>query len=176
MAHRLRTVHTADLGPAERSAVRALLDEAFAGQCGDDDWDHALGGVHALVEQDGRVLAHGSVVQRVLLHGGRALRCGYVEGVAVAPSARRQGLAGQVLAALEGVIARAYDLGALSATDEAVALYEGRGWQPWRGPTAVLAPEGLLPTPGEAPHVLVGAAALDLDGLLACDPREGDPW
>lgn len=49
------------------------------------------------------VLAHGSVVQRRVLHNGRSLRVGYVEAVAVRPGLRRQGLGGQVMGALERV-------------------------------------------------------------------------
>ena len=45
----LRTAHTADLGPAGLKAARALLDEVFHGEVTEADWEHALGGVHALV-------------------------------------------------------------------------------------------------------------------------------
>jgi hypothetical protein len=41
------------------------------------------GGIDALVREGEAVIAHGSVVQRRLLHSGRALRTGYVEAVAV---------------------------------------------------------------------------------------------
>ena len=50
----------------------------------DQDWEHALGGVHAVAWLDGEVVGHASVVQRRLLHDGRALRTGYVEGVGCA--------------------------------------------------------------------------------------------
>jgi aminoglycoside 2'-N-acetyltransferase I len=118
------------------------------------------------------------VVQRRLLHGGRALRAGYVEAVAVAASHRRRGLASAVMAELEGVIHRAYDLGALSATDAGAALYASRGWQLWRGPISALTPSGTVRTPHEdgALHVLPCAAPLDLTGELTGDWRDGDPW
>ena len=35
----------------ELAAIRALLDEAFDGDFGDDDWEHALGGIHVLVHE-----------------------------------------------------------------------------------------------------------------------------
>lgn len=41
----MRTVVTADLTAEEADQLRSLLDEAFAGGFGDDDWSHALGGV-----------------------------------------------------------------------------------------------------------------------------------
>ena len=85
----LRTAHTADLDPAARAAARTLLDEAFHGDVTDADWEHALGGVHALVWDGPTLIGHGSVIQRRLLHRGRALRAGYVEAVAVHPDRQR---------------------------------------------------------------------------------------
>ena len=111
----LRTAHTADLGPAAVSAVRDLMDAVFDGVC-DDTFDNALGGVHALILDGGDLIAHGSVVQRRLLYGGRALRAGYVEGVAVRAGRRRQGHGAAVMTELERVIRSAYHLGALGAS------------------------------------------------------------
>ena len=88
----LRTAHTADLGAGEKAAIRRLMDAAF-GDVSDDTFDNVLGGVHALVLEDGELIGHGSVVQRRLLHAGRALRTGYIEGVAVRADQRRQGTA-----------------------------------------------------------------------------------
>jgi aminoglycoside 2'-N-acetyltransferase I len=31
------------------AAARELMDEAFGGEFGDADWEHALGGLHAVV-------------------------------------------------------------------------------------------------------------------------------
>ncbi len=56
------------------------------------DWEHCLGGLHALVWRGPRLVAHAALVQRRLLHRGRALRAGHVEGVAVHPDVQRQGL------------------------------------------------------------------------------------
>ncbi|MDG4863114.1 GNAT family N-acetyltransferase, partial [Streptomyces sp. T-3] len=85
----LRTAHTANLTRAELDAARALLDDAFDGDFSDEDWDHGLGGLHACVhDETGTLLAHGSVVQRRVLHAGRSYRVGYVEAVAVRADAR----------------------------------------------------------------------------------------
>src|SRR5258708_12892646 len=81
----LRTAHTADLDPADLKAARALLDEVFLGEMTDADWEHGLGGMHALVWDGPALIGHGSVIQRRLLHQGRALRAGYVEAVAGRP-------------------------------------------------------------------------------------------
>ena len=85
------------------------------------DWEHSLGGVHAIAWDGDELVGHAAVVQRRLLHGGRALRAGYVEGVGVRADHRRQGHAAAMMDALERVVRGAYDLGALGATDEAVA-------------------------------------------------------
>ena len=174
----LTLLHTAQLGRELLDDVRSLLDDAFGSDFADADWQHVLGGLHALVHEGERLVAHGSVVQRRLVHGGRALRIGYVEGVAVDADRRRSGRASAVMAALEEVVGRAYDAGALSASDEGALLYTARGWQRWRGTTWALTPSGRIRTPedDDAVFVLPGAAALDLDGELTCDWRDGDLW
>ena len=177
---RARVVHTSALGPAEIAEIRSLMHVAFDGDFDDEDLEHGLGGIHALVRDpaDGTLLAHGSVVMRRMLHGGRALRCGYVEAVAVRADRRRTGLGGLVMDELEAVIRGAYDLGALGASDDGEALYLGRGWRRWRGTASVLAPDGLRRCPDEEGSVFVlpTEALLDLDADLACDWRDGDVW
>ena len=43
----------------------------------DEDWEHCLGGVHALVWDGTDLIGHASLIQRRLLHGGSALRAGW---------------------------------------------------------------------------------------------------
>jgi aminoglycoside 2'-N-acetyltransferase I len=174
----VRTAHTADLDAATLGAARALLEAVFPGELTEEDWEHALGGVHALAWEDGELIAHASVIQRRLLHGGRALRTGYVEGVGVHPDRRRRGHGAAVMAEVERVIRGAYDLGALGATDEAAAFYAARGWRPWEGRTSAMTPRGVVRTPEEDGAILVlpVAVALDFGGELTCDWRDGDPW
>ena len=174
----LHLAHTADLDRASLDAARNLLAVVFEGELTEHDWEHALGGVHALMWEGDALVGHASVVQRQLLHGGRSLRAGYVEGVGVRADARRRGHAGAMMQALERVVHAAYDLGALGATDEAARFYEGRGWMPWRGTLSALTPAGIVPTPDEAGsiYVLPHESALDLDGELSCDWRDGDVW
>ena len=143
----LRTAHTADLGAAEKAAIRSLMDAAFDG-VSDDTFDNVLGGVHALILEDGELIGHGSVVQRRMLHAGRALRTGYIEGVAVRADRRRQGHGARLMAALERIVRSAYELGALGASPEGARLYASRGWQLWRGPSSAMTPDGIRPTPG----------------------------
>lgn len=173
-----RTAHTADLTPAELSAIRVLLDDAFDGDFSDEDFEHGLGGVHALVQDDaGRFVAHGSVIMRRVRYRDRWLRVGYVEAVAVRADARRAGLGGRVMAELERVIDRAYDAGMLSASDEGAALYAARGWAVWRGRVCALGPEGVVHLPDEEGTTFVRpalAGALDLASELVFDWRDGD--
>ena len=174
----MRTAHTSELDAATLAAARALLDEVFAGELTDHDWEHALGGVHALIWDGDELAGHASVVQRRLLHGGRALRAGYVEGVGVRARTRRRGYGGALMEAIGRVIEGAYEIGALGATDEAIGLYERFGWRRWDGPLFALTPEGTVRTPEDdgAVFVLSAGAALDLAGELTCDWRDGDVW
>ena len=80
----VRTLRTSDLSASESAALRRLLDDAFARDFSDDDWDHARGGWHILIDERDRVIAHGSVVPRRLHVADRAVLTGYVEAVAVA--------------------------------------------------------------------------------------------
>lgn len=177
-AAEIRTAHTADLDAATRAAARSLLDEVFEGDMSDHDWEHCLGGVHALVWEGGELVGHAALVQRRLLHGGRALRTGYVEGVGVRPDRRGRGYGAALMAALERVVRGAYDLGALGSTDEALGFYAARGWRRWLGPTSALTPAGVVRTEEDdgGVHVLPVTAGLDLTGELVCDWRDGDLW
>jgi len=174
----VRLAHSSTLAAATLDSAHAMLVAAFDGDFAPDDWEHSIGGMHAYVEEDGAVVAHAAVVQRRLLHGGRALRAGYVEGVGVRADQRGRGLGRAVMAALDPVLRGAYDLGALGATDAAVGLYRQLGWQQWRGPTSALTPDGIVRTEDadEYVYVLELAAPLDLDGALVCDWRDGDVW
>lgn len=171
----LRIVPTADV---DLAPVRALCDAAFGtAEFNDDHWDHALGGLHALVHDGDRLVAHAALVTRRLLHAGRSLRTGYVEAVAVSPDARRRGHGTAVMRALERHL-DGYALGALAASDQGRTLYLGLGWTVWPGTTAVLAPTGIEPTPEEDGGILVrpATARLDPGSPLICDWREGDVW
>lgn len=173
------TAHTARVPADVLAGSRALMDLAFD-DFEDEDWNHALGGEHAWAAEDGRVVAHGSLVLRRCYlgddEGGRVLRVGYVEAVAVHPEHQRRGLGGAVMAALEQ-LAPAYDLLALGASDAGRPMYGARGWVPWRGTLHVLGPSGRVRCDEEEGHVLVHSAdGLDLDAPLTCDWRDGDVW
>ena len=137
-----------------------------------------LGGVHALVLDDGELIGHGSVVQRRLLHAGRALRTGYIEGVAVRADRRRQGHGALLMAVLERVVRSAYQLGALGASAEGGRLYASRGWQLWRGPSSAMTPDGIQRTADKDGiiYVLPVSVPVDVSGELTCDWRPAALW
>jgi aminoglycoside 2'-N-acetyltransferase I len=176
----LRRTHTAELSAAQLGEVRRLLDAAFAGRFGDDDWEHTLGGVHFLVLEQDELVGHVAVVQRRLVHRNRAVRTGYVEGLAVRGDRRRRGHAAAAMAEAERLIERAYDLGGLSDGTGIEGYYQRRGWLAWAGPTFVLGPDGPRWTPEEDGTVLLRrtptSPELDLSAPLGCDWRPGDAW
>jgi aminoglycoside 2'-N-acetyltransferase I len=175
----LRTAHTAELDEATLTAARELLETAFAGDFSEHDWEHCVGGLHALSYEDGELVGHAALVERRLLHGGRALRAGYVEGVGVRPDRRRRGHGGALMDPLERRVRSDYDLGALGATDQAGRFYRARGWLLWEGPTSALTPTGLVRTEEDdgCVHILpMDGVSLDRAGELTCDWREGELW
>jgi len=174
----LVVAHTADLSKVTLVAARGLLERVFDGELDDHDWEHALGGMHALVWESGDLVGHAAVIGRRIIHQGRALRAGYVEGVGVRADRRRRGHGAAMMDAVERIVRNAYDVGALGATDQAIPFYAGRGWQVWTGRSSALTPDGIRPTPDDdgAIYVLAVGRPLDLTGELTCDWRDGDVW
>ena len=159
-----------------------MLDDAFAGDFSDDDWDHALGGVHVLAEVDDALVGHAAVVPRRVWLDGEERACGYVEAVAVASRARRRGVGVAVMRVI-GELLAPYDLGALAATDAGAPLYSRTGWTTWTGRLAVRASDGSVrPTPDDRGAVMVigdaacAARAADETAVLTVDDRPGDAW
>lgn len=173
-----RLVHTAELDGETLQRICRMVTDAFAGDFTENDWEHTLGGMHALIWQHGAIIAHAAVVQRRLFYRGSALRCGYVEGTAVREDWRGQGLARALMDAVEQVTRGAYQLGALSSSARARGLYKSRGWLPWAGPTSVLTPTGPTRTPEDDGSVFVLPVDVspDTSAELMCDWRLGDVW
>ena len=174
----VRTAHTAELDAGTLKTACALLDDVFLGDWTEQDWDHACGGIHALAWHGTELIGHASVVQRRLLHGDRALRAGYVEGVGVRADHRGRGVGSAMLDAVERVIRGAYDLGALGSSEDAARFYAARGWTLWQGPSFALTPNGIVRTEDEdgGIYVFPATASLDITGPLICDWRDGEVW
>ncbi len=173
--------HTSQLASAVLADCRLLLEDVFDDMT-DHDWEHVLGGMHAIAICGDQVVGHASVVQRRLVHQGWAWRTGYVEGVGVHPDWQRCGIGGRLMDPVEQIITSAYDLGALGSTDEARPMYEHHGWQPWAGPTSAMTPAGIVRTPDEDDCIYVLPASesfadvVDFTAGLTCDWRDSDVW
>ena len=182
-AVRLRRIRTEDLDTAEVAAIRAVLIEAFADESPDEqftehDWQHALGGVHVVLDVDGEIVSHASVVERELRIGGRPLRTGYVEAVGTAPASQGRGHGTAVMREVNDVICAGFELGALGTGSH--GFYERLGWRAWRGPTFVREGDGDHRTPDEDGLILVlgtpTTPPLDETAPISCDARSGDDW
>ena len=178
----VRTAETSRLSSEELTSLRAMFDAAWHGKddaFSDHDWRSATGGTHFLLEIDGAIVSHASVVDRVLETRGRDLRAGYVEAVATRSEHRRRGHATQVMLAVGAFIADRYELGALGTG--LFRFYDRMGWERWRGPTGVRMRTGVVRTPDEDGFIMVLRTPatppdLDLDALLTCGWRPGDVW
>jgi aminoglycoside 2'-N-acetyltransferase I len=176
----VREVPSPELTREEFDVLRDLFVEVWPDERFDEhDWDHALGGRHFIVEYEGTIAAHASVVRRGIEAGGVPLDTGYVEAVATRPQLQRRGFGTQVMRAASRHIRDRFALGALDTSSH--GFYERVGWERWRGPTSVRAADGLRRTADEDGCVMVlrtprTPPSLDLDAPISCDWRDGDVW
>ena len=177
----LRLLPTAALTPAELRSIRGLMDVAFGtgdDAFADEDWEHALGGVHAVLQEGATILADASVVERQLEIGSRPFRTGYVEAVATAPGHEGRGLGSRVMEAIDEHIRASFQLGALGTGRH--AFYQRLGWETWLGQLFLRTPAGLERTPDDEGYLLVlrtpASPAFDLTEPISCEWRSGDVW
>jgi aminoglycoside 2'-N-acetyltransferase I len=179
---RLRRVATDELDPTELATIRTMLIVAFGdepdGRLTDEDWAHALGGSHFILDIDGEIVSHAAVVEREVRVGGQPLRTGYVEAVATAPDRQGSGLGPIVMTAVDVDVRERFQLGVLGTGRH--HFYERLGWRTWRGPSSVRWPDGLRATPDDDGYLMVletpATPPLDLDAPIDCDWRPGDSW
>ena len=176
----VRRVSRAELTSRELASLRALFAAAWPDPedgFSEEDLDHALGGVHFVLEIDGAIVSHASVVSRTLHAGDLAISTGYVEAVATHPEHERRGYGSAVMTAA-GEHIQTYELGALGTGR--LGFYARLGWALWRGPTSVLVDGRRVQTPEDDGYVLVkmtpSSPPLDLDAPISCEWRPGDPW
>lgn len=177
----VRRLASDELRPEDVVSLRRLFDEAWPDASDpftDEDWDHALGGLHFILEEDGAIVAHASVVERELHAGEHRLPTGYVEALATRPIRQRRGFGSSVLRAVNEYLDRTFQLGALGTGS--FSFYERLGWVVWKGPTFVRTASGLVRTAEEDGYVLVrltpSSPELDLTSAISCDSRAGDVW
>jgi aminoglycoside 2'-N-acetyltransferase I len=175
----IRRATSSELSATDLAQLLDLFGACWpGGGFASDDVDHAMGGVHWIAEVRGRIVAHSSVVPRMLEAGGIPLATGYVEAVATHPAWQRRGIASRLMTAADAHIAKAYALGALSTSVPAV--YERLGWERWRGPTFVRTPDGPVRTADEDDGIMVlrtpRTPPVRGDEPLSCEWRPGDVW
>lgn len=179
---RVRRLATADLTAEEVGRIRVILDGAF-GTDEDErfteaDWDHAVGGVHFVLDLDGEIVAHASVVEREIRVGDRPLATGYVEAVATATDHQGHGHGSRLMIEVTAWIHEHFELGALGTGRH--HFYERLGWQTWAGPSWVRAPDGPRRTPDEDGYILVlrtgSSPSFEPTEPISCDWRPGDVW
>lgn len=174
----VRRLTTAEASNDLLAEIRHLLDEAFEGDFSNEDWEHALGGWHVVVEVGDAVVSHAAVVSRILEVAARPFPTGYVEGVATAAERQREGLASLAMTEIAEVIRREFELGALSTGDH--GFYERLGWERWQGPTFVRHGSALIRTEVEDDALMVlrfgPSKDVDLTTAVSCEPRSGDDW
>jgi len=180
---RLRRLATSELTASEVREIRALMDVAFGSEgeeerFSDDDWQHALGGVHFVLELDGDIVAHAAVVERQLYVGGLPLRTGYVEAVATSPERQGLGLGSILMTDVTEYVREGFDLGGLGTGRQ--SFYGRLGWRIWAGPSAVRTPDGERPTPDDDGYIMVletpTTPSLDPAARICCEERPGDVW
>jgi aminoglycoside 2'-N-acetyltransferase I len=178
----VRRLRTADLGATGVREIRTVLEAAFGAdedeRFTEDDWGHALGGWHFVLEAGGAIVAHAAVVERTIRVGTVPLRTGYVEAVAVRPDVQGRGH-GTVLMADVGISIRdGFELGALGTGEH--HFYERLGWRTWRGRSHVRVDGAIRPTPDDDGYIMVletpTSPPLDLAAPITCEWRPGDVW
>ena len=172
-------VESHQVDAAVRDELRNLWHRAFGGCFTDDDADHAFGGVHVLVSDDGRLVAHASAVPRQIRFGDGPWRTvGYVEAVATDPDHQGRGAGREAMQALHAEIARRWPV-ALLSTGSATGFYERLGWERWGGLSYTRTREGVVPD-GEHGGLMVlridPSTTPDLTVAVTCEDRAGDAW
>jgi aminoglycoside 2'-N-acetyltransferase I len=158
--------------------LREWLAAAYAGDFAAEDWVHTLGGLRALIRDERGIVSHAALVPRIIVCDGRSLRAGYVEAVATRSDQRRRGHAQLVLGKLGEIIARDYDIGALSTGLHDV--YSPLGWERWRGASYVQKRGERVRTAEDDDGLMILRTSrtphVDLGGDIVADWRDGDIW
>ena len=177
----VRRAATEQLRPDDIVALHALFDAAWRDEpegFTEEDWEHARGGLHFILEDDGAIVSHASVVRRELHTNDLRLATGYVEAVATWPNHQGKGYGSALMREVGEHIDHTFQLGALDTGR--TAFYERLGWAVWKGPTFVRTDSGLVRTAEEDGNVLVRltptSPELDLSAPISCDWRPGAVW
>jgi aminoglycoside 2'-N-acetyltransferase I len=174
----VRVLRTHDAAPAWLDALRRMVVDAFDGEFTADDWEHALGGWHVVVEEDGVQLAHAAVVPRTLDVGDRPIDVGYLEAVATVRTRQREGLGTLAVRAAAEVLQREFAMGGLSTGEH--DFYARLGWERWRGESFVRDGDTVTRTVEDDDSIMVlrygPSRDVDVSASITCTARPGDAW
>lgn len=168
-----------ELEPGLALKVREMLDVAYEGDFADEDWEHACGGMHFWVEEDGEIIAHAAVVIREIEFGEVRLKTGYLEAVATRAEDRGKGYGTMVTRAAGDWILAHCEAGALSTGEH--AFYARLGWELWRGETWMRLASGELErTEDDDGGIMVlrteRTPQWDIEARIVAEERSGDVW
>ena len=169
---------TAEVSAARLTEIRGFLNLAFGGDFSEQDWEHALGGWHFVVLDNGAVIAHAVVVPRAIEVADRPFRTGYVDAVATDPRRQQEGLGSAVMAQVATLVRDRFEMGALSTSVH--DFYERLGWKRWHGPTYVRHGSELVRTEEEDGGFMAlpfgPSKDIDVTATISCEARSGDDW
>lgn len=164
-----------ELSKTDKEELFSFLDKAFEGEFSRDDLSHALGGIHLMIKEDEKIIAHVSVVQRSMVVGKKAHYVGYVEAMAVSSKYQRQGIGQLMMEEVESIIKGTFDFGALCASEMGLPLYQKMGWIKWEGNIKEFSLSGIKES-NEEILVFNTNEQISLKEDFICDLREGDCW
>jgi predicted N-acetyltransferase YhbS len=94
-------------------------------------WNGYDPAITVVVESEGDVVAHASVIDKVIRVGTHEVRAAGVMNVYVLPGYRGRGLVSTAVSAgMDEALGQGYDLGLLFCKSQLSSLYEGAGWLP----------------------------------------------
>ena len=166
-----------DLSPGTTASLRKLLDLAFEGDFSEEDWEHALGGVHFIGFLGETIIAHGAIVPRSMAINGERVTVGYVEAIAVLPMHWHKGYGTLLMEQITQFCLLNYELSMLS-TDEQT-FYLQLGWHQFLGESFVNN-ANIEERSEEEDAGLMFLNSKEFEGReiqrVVCDSRVGDSW
>jgi aminoglycoside 2'-N-acetyltransferase I len=166
-----------DIDSETESTIKELLNLAYEGDFGPEDWEHTFGGRYFIGYLNGTIIAHGSVVPRKMFIDGEERIVGYVEAIGVLPDKWRQGFGSKLMAEITEFCLQTYEISMLSSEER--DFYSRLGWQQFFGASFVQDGDLEVRTEEEDEGLMVltriKGGARDIKRAV-CQSRSGDSW
>ncbi|MFC0349787.1 GNAT family N-acetyltransferase [Undibacterium danionis] len=174
---KIQILHHQELSASLKTAILELCCDAY-----EEDFTPYLAelgnAMHVLGFEDDELRAHAAWVERELRLGKDrvAMKCAYIEAVAVPIEHQSRGLGSQIMQALPAHLSD-FEIAALSPSEP--DFYARSGWEMWQGKLAYLKGRKRIATPDEKvmiyrlPHA---PTTLSLYQDLETDWRPCDVW